>query len=120
MTVNTIYPTIDELLNEASNSPAIRRRIEDDVINVAMFVQPDRIHVYQGNDHEPFATLRFGGPYSGAIWIGDELTGEYHKDTNGQFVVIDIASGFRKPDSRRQQDPLVHLLEVLREKLGSA
>jgi hypothetical protein len=114
MTINRTYPTFDELLTEASHSPMFRRHIEED--DITMFVLADRIHIYQGKDQDPFGTLRFGGPRSGAIWAEGQLVGEYDKDTDGQFVVVEISSGFKKPGSRRQKDPLAYLFEVLQQK----
>lgn len=120
MALKPTYPTIEELLPEASTYPPIRRFIDVDGIQVAIFMQPGRIYIYQDKEQKPFAALRFDGPHSGAIWIDDKLAGEYERDPNGHFIVTEIASGFRKPDSRREQDPINHLIEVLHEKRSVA
>ncbi len=117
MTLNRTYPTFNELVTEASNSPIYRRCIEGR--DMTMFVLADRIYIYHGNDQEPVGTLRFGSPHSGAIWVEGQLVGEYDKDPDGQFVVTEIVSGFLNPDSRKQQDPIFHLCEVLQDKLSS-
>ena len=115
MALNPTYPTIEELLPETSTYPPIRRFIDADGIQVSIFLQPGRIYLYRDEEQKPFATLRFGGPHSGAIWINDELAGEYERSPSGQFIVTEIAAGFRKLDSRREQDPISHLIEVLHE-----
>ena len=117
MSFTNTCPTFSELLTEASLNPTRRQIFDVAGIPVAIYLQSDRIHVYRGSDQEPFATLRFGGPYSGAIWINGEVSGEYEKDSDGRFIVTEIDSGFRMPDSRREQDPVSHVLEVLRDRL---
>lgn len=117
MSFTSSYPTISELLTEASLNPTRRQTLDVAGTPVAIYLQPDRIHVYRDNDPEPFATLRFGGPHSGAIWIDGEVAGEYEKDSDGRFIITEIDSGFRMPDSRRERDPVRHILEVLRDRM---
>ena len=108
MATHPMQPTTDELLREAftASGPGVRHRIEAEGAAFELVIQGDRILVYRGNEGRPFATLRFGGPHSGAIWIGEQLVGEYDKDREGKFVVVDIEEGFKLPDSRRREDPV--------------
>ena len=103
-------PSTDELLREASSTNGRRHRIHSPSGVIALFVQSDRILAYRGEEPSPFGLLRFGGPYSGAIWIGDELIGEYGKTFDGSFFVVEIEDGFLTPDSRREEDPLAFLI----------
>lgn len=106
-------PTTDELLREASQAASVRHRVEFEGLALELLLQMDRILVYRGDEQRPIAVLRFGGPYSGAIWLNDRLIAEYDKDSNGHFVVTVIEAGFKLPDSRRQEDPVQHLLGQL-------
>ena len=106
-------PTTDELLWEASQAASIRHRVEFEGLALELLLQMDRILVYREGEQRPIATLRFGGPFSGAIWINEQLVAEYHKDRDGQFVVTDIAEGLKLPESRRRKDPVQHLLGQL-------
>ena len=107
-------PTTDQLLTEAAKavSTSVRRRTEANGMPIEMILQVDRILVYRGDEDTPFAILRFGGPHSGAIWIDGQFVGEYEKDRDGNFVVVEVEAGFKQPDSRRQQDPFAHLVKM--------
>ena len=106
-------PTTDQLLVEAAGAFGVRHKVEFKGIALELLLQDDRILVYRGDEARPIAVLRFGGPYSGAIWLNDELIAEYSKDREGKFVVTDIEAGFKLPDSRRREDPVQHLLGQL-------
>ena len=78
-----------------------------------LVVYGDRILAYLGEREMPVAVLRFGGPYSGTIWVDGELVGEYDKDQEGKFLVTEIEEGFKRPQSRRQLDPVAHIIELV-------
>ena len=106
-------PTTDQLLLEASSSVGTRHRIVFQGMEFEFHLQADRILVYCADENTPVAVIRFGSPFSGAIWMRGQLVGEYDKDRDGKFVVTEIESGFKQPDSRRQQDPVEHVLNQL-------
>lgn len=108
-------PTTDQLLTQAATSSGHRCRINAKGIEIDLVLQVDRILAYKGDEDVPFAVLRFGGPHSGAIWIDGQLVGEYDKNLDGNFFIIKIESGFKQPDSRREEDPVAHLLEYVQE-----
>ena len=114
MQQSVLLPTTEQLLTDAAtaNPMSVRRRIEVHGMPLDMILQIDRILVYRGDEDKPFAVLRFGGPHSGAIWIDGQFVGEYDKDNEGNFVVVDVESGFKQPDSRRLEDPFAHLVKV--------
>lgn len=114
MQQSALLPTTEQLLNDAAsaNPLNVRRRIEVNGMPLDMILQMDRILVYRGNEDKPFAILRFGGPHSGAIWIDGQFVGEYDKDGDGNFVVIEVESGFKQPESIRHEDPFAHLIRV--------
>ena len=95
---------------EASTSAGIHRRFKVKEAAIELVLQMDRILAYRDDEDSPIAILRFGGPHSGAIWIGGQLAGEYEKDRDGKFTIIDIEAGFKQPDSKRHEDPVAHLV----------
>ncbi len=103
-------PPTDELLREASASRGVRRLIESQGGIIALFLQSDRILAYRGEETTPFGVLRFGGPHSGAIWLKDNLIGEYDKDLDGAFIIVEIEDGFMEPETRRKGDPVAFLI----------
>ena len=105
-------PPTDELLKEAS-AAGTRHRIEHRGEVIALFLQSDRILAYRGDESAPFGWLRFGGPHSGAIWMGGDLVGEYYKDINGEFFVMEVEDGFLT-GTRRTEDPVAYLIERAR------
>jgi hypothetical protein len=113
-------PTTDRLLTDASTSAGVRHRIKVNGAEIDLVVQMDRILAYRDEEDMPIAVLRFGGPHSGAIWIGERLVGEYEKDQEGQFVVTEIEAGFKRPTSRRQEDPVVHLINLVQHVKSSS
>ena len=106
-------PSTDQLLTDASTSVGARRRFVVNSVSIDLFVQTDRVLAYRNDDAMPVAALRFGGPFSGAIWIGEQLVGEYEKDQDGNFVVTDIEKGFKRPASVRQEDPISYLIQLV-------
>lgn len=110
MSVFSKAPTTGELLVEAAGASSIRHKVEFKGIVLELQLREDRILVCREDDERPIAVLRFGGPNSGAIWLNDQLIAEYDKDSDGYFVVTVIEAGFKLPDSRRQEDPVQHLL----------
>ena len=104
-------PPTDELLETAASNPGFRRLVDLDGEHVALFLQADRILAYKGEEAAPFGLLRFGGPHSGAIWMGGQLIGEYDKTLDGEFFVVEVEDGFLAPESRRKEDPVAYLIE---------
>ena len=113
MTMSQMAPTAEDLIREASVTSGARRKVEFRGITSELHLQDDRILVYRGEETRPIAVLRFGGPYSGAIWLNNQLIAEYDKDDKGNFIITDIQGGFKLPDSRRPDDPVLHLLGQL-------
>ena len=111
--MSRIAPTAEELFKEAAETSGARRKLEFKGITLELHLQDDRILVYREEDNRPIAVLRFGGPYSGTIWLNDQLIAEYGKDHEGNFMITDIKEGFKLPNSRRRDDPLRHLLAQL-------
>ena len=106
-------PTADQLLADASNSVGARHRLRGVGAEMDLVVYGDRILAYCDEEEMPVALLRFGGPFSGTIWVGGELVGEYEKDKEGEFLVTEIEAGFKRPQSRRRLDPVFHLMGLL-------
>ena len=102
--------TTDDLWQQAVCLREGPRRIRVQEGEIELILQFDRVCLYLRDDEFPVAHLQFGGPRSGAIWFGEELIGEYDKNPAGEFVLIEISRGFKLPDSRRQEDPLAHLV----------
>ncbi len=113
MSVYVSPPTTDQLLADASISVGARHRLRGTKAGMDLVVYGDRILAYRDEEEMPVAVLRFGGPYSGTIWVGGELVGEYEKDREGKFLVTEIESGFKVPKSRRQLDPVAHIIELV-------
>lgn len=114
MAVSQMSPTAEELLKEAAETSGARRKVKFKGIALELHLQDDRILVYREEDVRPIAVLRFGGPYSGTIWLNDQLIAEYGKDHEGHFMITDIQAGFKLPNTRRRDDPVHHLLGQLR------
>lgn len=114
MQQSALLPTTDQLLYDAAtaNPKIVRQRIEVQGMPLDLILQMDRILVYRDDENEPFAILRFGGPHSGAIWIDGQFVGEYDKDRDGNFVVVEVEAGFKQPDSKRLEDPFAHLVKM--------
>ena len=70
-----------------------------------------RVNVFLESSYEPVAVLRFGGLYSGALWIGGDLIGEFNQDPTGSFVVVEIEHGFKRPGRIEDKDPITYLLD---------
>ena len=113
MAMSQMAPTAEELLKEAAETSGARRKVKFKGNTLELHLQDDRILVYREEDTRPIAVLRFGGPYSGTIWLNDQLIAEYGKDHKGNFMITDIQSGFKLPNSRRRDDPVQHLLGQL-------
>lgn len=104
------YPTTDELLQQAASTLGMRRLVHSSHSLITLFLQSDRILVYRGEEPTPFGLLRFGGPRSGAIWMDGQVIGEYDKDLEGEFVVVEVEDGFLAGHQQRQ-DPLEYLIQ---------
>lgn len=111
MSVHVSPPETGQLLADASRAVGARHRLRE--VGMDLVVQSDRILAYRDEEEMPVAVLRFGGPYSGTIWVAGELIGEYEKDGEGKFLVTEIEAGFKVPQSRRRLDPLAHILELV-------
>ena len=57
--------------------------------------------------------LRFGSSHSGALWLEDDLIGEFRRESTGSFVVVEIEDGFKRPDPIDGTDPIMYLLDRL-------
>ncbi len=106
-------PTTGKLLEDALSSTGARYKFRGVEAEMDLVVQGDRILAYLGEREMPVAVLRFGGPYSGTIWVDGKLVGEYEKDREGNFLVTEIEAGFKRPQSRRQLDPVAHIIELV-------
>ena len=104
------YPTTDELLQQAASTVGMRRLVYSSDTLITLFLQSDRILAYRGEESTPFGFLRFGGPRSGAIWMNGEVIGEYDKNIEGEFVVVEVEDGFLAGHQQRQ-DPLDYLIQ---------
>ena len=113
MTLAKNPPDTDQLLTQAAKSTGVRYHVEVKGNVLELVLQIDRVLIYRGDEPTPIAVLRFGGPHSGAMWLNNQLIGEYDKDREGKFVVTEIESGFKRPNSRRHEDPVVHIIRQL-------
>ena len=116
MVFNISIPAMDHLLTGTPDSVGLRHRVQGLGCGLDLIVQSDRILAYRDEEERPVAVLRFGGPNSGAsgtIWVSGELVGEYEKDREGKFLVTEIEAGFKMPNSRRQLDPVAHIVELV-------
>jgi hypothetical protein len=73
----------------------------------------DRVNVYLKSSEMPVAVLRFGGPSSGALWMGGDLIGEFRREPGGALMVVEIEDGFKKPTPIEDTDPIAYLLARL-------
>ena len=105
LSVNT-----DDLWQQAVALREGSRRIKLPEGEIELILQFDRVCLYRGNDEIPVAHLQFGGPRSGVIWFENKLIGEYDKNLEGEYVLVEISRGFKILDTQRQEDPLVHLV----------
>ena len=108
----TAPPTIDVLskaaLEEIGKKFAVKVGNDRTADLVAI---AGRVNIFLESSEEPVAVLRFGGPYSGALWIGGDLIGEFNRDLTGSFVVVEIKDGFKRPGRIEDQDPIRYLLD---------
>lgn len=70
----------------------------------------NRVNVYSHTSDTPVAVLRFGGTHSGALWLKDDLIGEFRKEPTGSYVVVEIKAGFKSP-TPIDMDPIKYLLD---------
>lgn len=61
---------------------------------------------------EPFGSIRFGSPSSGAIWIGNDLVGEFSK-IDDDYAVIPVVNGRTRPNEIQKIDPVAYLIQRL-------
>ena len=116
MALQISLPDMDQLLTGDPDPVGLRHRVQGPRLGLDLIVQSDRILAYRDEEERPVAVLRFGGPYAGAagtIWVSGELVGEYEKDREGNFMVTEIEAGFKVPQSRRQLDPVAHILALV-------
>ena len=115
MMVLNLPVTTDDLWQQAVALREGPRRIRVKEGLIELILQFDRVCLYHGDDEFPVGCLQFGGPRSGAIWFGNELIGEYDKNPDGEFVLVEISDGFKLLASERREDPLVHLVSRLQQ-----
>ena len=80
---------------------------------VDLVVFRDRINLYLESSQKPVAVLRFGSPNSGALWLRGDLIGEFRREHDGGFVVVEIEDGFKRPIPIEDTDPVGYLLNRL-------
>ena len=107
-------PTTETLAKAASEEIAKKFEVKIGENHTAdLFVLHDRTNVFLESSEEPVAVLRFGGPYSGALWLEGNLIGEFIREPAGSFVLIEIEDGFKRPPPIEDTDPIVYLLDRL-------
>ena len=110
----TAPPTIDVLSRAAWEEVGkkfavkVRNDLTADLVAIS-----GRVNIFLESSEEPVAVLRFGGPHSGALWMGGVLIGEFNQDPTGSFVVVEIEDGFKRPGRIRGKDPIAYLLDRL-------
>ena len=108
-------PPTTEALSKAAGEE-VGKKYEVNIAHnrtAALFALNDRINVYLESSDKPVAVLRFGGQYSGALWLGGDLVGEFRKDPSGSFVVVEIENGFKRSAPLTGADPIKYLLDLL-------
>ena len=81
---------------------------------VSLFIAKDRVNVYTDRSL-PVAALRFGGPASGALWVGGDLVGEFDARFPETLELMRIEEGLKTPPALHGVDPLAYLLTRLAE-----
>ena len=109
-------PLTTEVLSKAASEDA-PKKFEVEIgkdRSADLVVFGDRINIFLESSEKPVAVLRFGGPYSGALWLRGTLVGEFIKEhTTGVFMVVEIEDGFKKLTPIEDKDPIRYLLERL-------
>ncbi len=114
MTLLATPPTTEVLSKAAGEEVGKKFEVKIDKDRTADFVVlRDRINVYLESSDRPVAVLRFGSSYSGALWLEDDLIGEFRREPAGSFVVVEIKDGFKRPTPIEDTDPIVYLLDRL-------
>lgn len=109
------------LVADSATTETLSRAADEDVVqrytvNISgnrpadLVVLRHRINVFLESSEKPVAVLRFGGPYSGALWLKGELVGEFWREPSGSYVVVEIEGGFKQPTPREGVDPVGYLL----------
>ena len=114
MALLTVPPTTEALSKAAGED--VGKRFEVRIgknRNADFVVLRDRINVYLESSEMPVAVLRFGSSHSGALWLEDDLIGEFRRESTGSFVVVEIEDGFKRPDPIEGTDPIMYLLDRL-------
>ncbi len=112
------------LIADSPTTEALSKAADEDVVRryavsiggdraADLVVLRQRINVYLESSEEPVAVLRFGSPYSGALWLKGDLIGEFQKEPTGSFVVVEIEDGFKRPAPKEGVDPIGYLLQRL-------
>ncbi len=107
-------PTTDALSEAAGD--AVGRIYEVDIGDNAtanLLAQRNWVRVYLESGEMPAAVLRFGSLNSGALWVHDNLVGEFAREPSGSFAVTEIEDGFKKPFPITNTDPIKYLLDRL-------
>ena len=107
-------PTTEALFKAAAEEVARKFEVEIGKGRIAdLLALGDRINVYLESSDKPMAVLRFGSPYSGALWLEGDLIGEFRREPTGSFVVVEIEDGFKRPVPLEDTDPLEYILDRL-------
>lgn len=104
-------PTTETLSKAAGEEVVKKYEVdigEDQTADLVVFRH--RVNVYLESSDKPVAVLRFGSPYSGALWLEGDLIGEFRREDTGSFVVIEIEDGFKRPAPIEDTDPFSYLL----------
>ena len=114
MALLTDRPTMESLSGVAMEGVVKKYECEIGEGRTADFVVlRDRVNIYLKSSELPVGVLRFGGPSSGALWVGGDLIAEFRKEPTGSFVVVEIEDGFKKPTPIEGADPIMYLLNRL-------
>ena len=71
-----------------------------------------RIDFFCPGAEQPSGSIRFGSHWSGAVWLGGNLIGEYeHRDD--VWYVMPIIGGRKDPDTVLQVHPATYLLDSI-------
>ena len=114
MATLTESPTTETLSKAAGEEVVQKYEVtigEDCTADLVVFRR--RINIYLESSEKPVAVLRFGSLYSGALWLKGELIGEFRREPEGSYVVVEVEDGFKKSPPLVGTDPIEYLLNRL-------
>lgn len=108
----TAPPSTSALSKAASQEAGVKRyevTIGDHQIDLVLL--HDRINIYlDSGGEDPAGMVRFGSTWSGALWLRGEFVGEFSEVPEGDFTIVEVEEGFKKPMVVTGMDPLVYLI----------